>query len=813
MRNFKIRGGGILRPGFFVSISSVCFLACAVSPDTARANPAPRKKQAVTVAARKTETHSVKETAPRLLDALTFGNANSEQKHGLTAKDSDTIAGGLGLSARRLLPVKPASFEGGTLAFTMKVDPEKPNYVTVRLWGSDVSQNRLVLFCEGKQIGYHHLGDVDILDFGTDSDAPGYNGRFFYTTSPLPVGLTQGRSELHFEIRCLGRIWGYGGSFEDYQRNMETPTRGIYRFYTHTDGYFQPPADDKQGTAPSNPPVRKSPGPEVLDRLKERVNGEIKNILNHNGPINQMQMQFLAKAYHVKWCAAYENPQVVAQVVKGLDALYLAYGENPKLAQAEPSTYNPDWFGLGPAGDAVRLLKIPLQSELDAMLGANGPFISRRAAWSEMLQASRDWHRRHRVQYTNQTMIVDMYIYAANLGVAAIDPKHALPETQTRHYLYQAVGIDPWLGSDTDNGPDKPLGENYYQMTRAGLTRELGFVGYYGEVLDWIAQIYDVTRDPGQAGDEKIKGQLTKLTHARAVFRYPALDGDGGRAMRAETIVGWRDSHYPGDVTYSERPSWDGSALYAAAMTLDPEAIGAVQQMFADNQFFASVENSLKDNMGLRVVAGMLGVPDQYEVLRAHPAGSRRLPMSAEQPDFVWADPEDGVVAIKRGAEILYVSLYWRARFAINNLARVHYITPRFDRIAVTRQESQFEPSGMFYTLPDWIDFGFGGGGHHYPGDRHQAFAGEQQPIPKIPDGVKFRPGDENSYAGKADFYTFRYGNYLIGMNCAREKSYDLTLPAGIAKARNLTTGKNMALKKSLPVAPLSTVVLYLGRD
>ena len=756
---------------------------------------------------------NAKPAASNLLDTLTFGNTESEQAHGVAATGSDTLRGGLGQSARRLLPLRPATFEGGTLAFTMKVDPAKPNYVTIRLWGSDVSQNRLILFAEGKQIGYHHLGDVDILDFGSDGDAPGYNGRFFYNTSPLPLGMTQGKSEIHCAIRCIGRIWGYGGSFEDYQRSMETPTRGIYRFYTHTDGYFQPPADEVQGIAPVNPPVRPSPGPEVLDKLKERVNGEIKGILNHNSPINQMQMQFLAKAYHVKWCAAYQNPQVIAQVAQGLDALFLAYRANPKLAQAEPSTYNPDWFGLGPSGDAIRLLKAPLQSVLSEEIHPpDRTTIMRRAAWSEMLQASRDWHRHHRVQYTNQTMIVDMYVYAANRGVAAIDPERALPDEQTRHYLYQAVGIEPWLGSDTNNGPEKPLGASYYQMTQAGLTRELGFVGYYGEVLDWIAQIYDMTRDPGKTGDEKIKGQLQKLAHARAIFRYPMLDAEGYRAMRAEAIVGWRDSHYPGDMTYGERPSWDGSALYAAALTLDAEAIGSAQQMFADNQFYASVAASLRDG-GLRVASNLLGIPDQFDLLKSQPHSPRRLPMSPDQPDFAWADPEDGVLAVKRGSDILYISLYWRARFSINNLARVHYITPRFDRIAVVRQQSEFEPSGMTYTLPDWIDFGFGGGGHHYPGDRHQAFAGEKQDIPKIPDGVKFRPGDENSYAGKAAFYTCRYGNYLIGMNCKKEKYYALTIPKGVTQARELMRGKRLALKNKLQVPPMTTVVLYIGRD
>jgi hypothetical protein len=45
-------------------------------------------------------------------------------------------------------------------------------------------------------------------------------------------------------------------------------------------------------------------------------------------------------------------------------------------------------------------------------------------------------------------MIVDMNIYTANRGLALIDPKRALPEAQTLRYLHEAVGIEPWRGSD-----------------------------------------------------------------------------------------------------------------------------------------------------------------------------------------------------------------------------------------------------------------------------------------------------------------------------------------------------------------------------
>src|SRR5208283_3367758 len=145
------------------------------------------------------------------------------------------------------------------------------NYFTARFWGSDENTNRLILYCEGKQIGYRHLGDIDVLDSPNGGRA--CNERFFYTTTPLPFAMTKGKTNLDLEIRATGRIWSYGTFFEQYQKPMTGPSRGIYRACTHTDGFFAPPADENQGDAPANPPVRKEPGPEVLDKLKARVSG------------------------------------------------------------------------------------------------------------------------------------------------------------------------------------------------------------------------------------------------------------------------------------------------------------------------------------------------------------------------------------------------------------------------------------------------------------------------------------------------------------------------------------------------------------
>jgi hypothetical protein len=745
------------------------------------------------------------------VDTLILGDTASEQSHQFSAPQSQIRKGTLDEPARVLLPLDPPSWEGGRARFRMKVDPDQPNYLTARFSGDEVTENRLMIYLDGKQDGYRHLGDVEQLDYGTWE--PAYKGRFFYNTTPLPLEMTRRKTEVELEIRSSGRIWGYGATFEQYQKNQTEPSRSIYKLYTHTDGCFTPPPGERQGAAPANAPIAAAPGAEVIDKVKERVNGEIDRRLGSKDPISQMQAQLLARAFDVRWTHAYENPKAVAEIVRSLDFHFAAYRKNPRLAEAEPSTWNPDWFGLGVFGEIIALRQKELAPRFDEQIDdGNGGKITRRAAFTEMLLATRDWHRKNRRMYTNQSMLNDLWgIYQANRGVAVLTPGKALPEPEARRYLYEAVGIDPWR--DSDPGPDSHLwnpGPHYLQLTAKGLTKELGYVGTYGEVLDLATDIYNATRTaPHAEGDPKLKAQLVKIALARSAMRHPALDKEGNRVMRLEQAIGWRDSHYPGEIAYAQRATRDASALGVAFATGDPHLVGFAQQMLADNQFFASEVGAMADTaQPLRTTIGRLETPEQYEWIKAQPASPHRLPMSWDQPDSVFTDEENGVVAFKRGNELFYASLYWRARFAVNFLARIHHMTPQFDRVAVVREQEEFEPAGLTYTRPNWTNFGFGNGGLKYPGAFDSALAGETLPIARIPQGVPFKAGDESPYAGRAQFYRLRYGSYLIGMNASKDKTFDLAAPAA---ATDLVSKKRVDAG-TLKVAPMSTVVLYLGQ-
>lgn len=758
-------------------------------------------------------------------DVLRFGDAASERQHHLAAEHSEMFTGALGEPARRLLPLGGKDWRGGALSFEIEVDPTSQNYVTLTLWGGEENHDRLVLSCDGKQIGTRHLGDTDLLDIG--SVAPMYAGRFFHNTSPLPMALTQGKQRLACRIDSTGTIWPYGQTFDLFQKPMTEPSRGVYALTVHTDPYLPAGALERKGRAPV-PKIRPAPGAEVLTAVKARVERSVDELLADKRPLHQPEMLFLANAYDVGWTRAYHNDRIGPMLVRAMDDYFRVYREDLKKVILDPSTYNPSWFGLGQAAWALMLRADQVRPFLDEKISdPQGGTITRRAAYVQMLTSVRDWQRTHRRYYTNQSMIVDTYgIYLANRGIALLDPAKAMPEQEALRYLYEAAGLQPWRGDDlpggghrygaggpdgTDKGAYK-LGQHYREITDKGLSRELGYVGNYGEVLDWMAAMYQATRpSAGQPGDPQILAQLLKIAHARANFRYPLPDADGYRAMALESVVGWRDVKYPGDVVYAQRPSWDASAIEVAAITRDPAMVAYVQQMFEDKQFFHSLVEQMKTSSAIRVTAGLLPVPDQYHALAKLPREQQKLPMSDGQPDFVFSDEEDGVVAVKTGKDIFYASLYWRALNAVNGLARIHYMTPAMDRIAVVHEQTRIDPSGHVWKRPGDT---LGGsdpkfGKFSYPNGA-SATLGEELPIARYPEDVPTNYGDASPYAGKAEFYTLRYGPFIVAMNTTTSKSFDLKAPDG-KPLRELVSRRTVAPGEGLVVGPRSTVVLYDG--
>ncbi|MEY9834851.1 Tat pathway signal sequence domain protein [Streptacidiphilus sp. EB103A] len=450
----------------------------------------------------------------------------------------------------------------------------------------------------------------------------------------------------------------------------------------------------------------------------------------------------------------------------------------------------------------------------------------RRAAYTTMLQASRDYWRQHFPHYSNQTQICATGIYQANRGLGLLDSTLALPEDKAREYLYQSIGLIPYLGPEDANGnPSKPLGADYYQVTKAGLTRELGYVGSYGEVTDWLVMMYEsVTRGYGGQQAPELREQMIKMVKARGRFRVVDVDGDNARISRTETVIGWRNEVYPGAIAYASRTAWDSNPLMSAAVFKDPDLVGWTQEMVDDGQLWPQLQLIATYNwtrVGLNALRLVSRDWDDYQALAARPG---RVPTGWDEPDFVLTDEENGAVAIKCGQEVLFASLYWRARQGVNNYARIHHVTPVDQRSATIRQHSAGTTDTTF-TARDWIlwDYaindpaaaGLPPGGFPPPGDTlHQSQQGDVYhlaPVPAdVPDptlGVHF-DGVETMLVGKAPFYYCQYGDYLIAMNTSTDKVFTLPAREDFGPARDLATGKNTGAGERPKVGPRSTLVL-----
>ncbi len=754
------------------------------------------------------------QAASPLIDKVVFGDAASETAHAVDAKVSELVTGGLGIAARRLPPAAPGERFSGELTFSLAVDPAIQNYASIRLWGGDVNDGKLVLFCDGRQVGYRHLGDVEILDIGTQ--APPFAGRFTYRTFPLPITLTKGRSRLDCAIRASGPFAVYTQKFESFQKPMVQASRPIYALYVHADPFLD--SGDAAGQAP---PLAAAPtaGPEVLDELKARVNREIERKLAQPGPVELLEAQFLARAYRLDWTRAYKNPAVLKKLVQAGDAYALRFQADPTSVFVDGSRTNPDWEVLGPYGKVLRLLGADVAPYLDAPVeGGQG---SRREAYARMLDAGLRYALTHRRLYTNQSMIVDLQgIYWSNEGLRALASPLARPEPQMRRFLYESMGLAPWSGSLDEAG--KPTfsssaadtggfrsADGYRLFTDAGLSKELGYVGSYGEILDWAAGVYLATAPgPGQPGDPVLRDQLLKMARARLPFRYPGIDAEGARTMLLEAPIGWRDPVYPGATTYVQKSGWDNTPFQVAVATRDPQLMAIARQALDDGQYYAVLRDRLKDR-NQRTTIGLLDAYDEWLAVKAWPKSDVKLPMTAGQPDFVFADPEDGVVAVKNGDAVLYASLYWRANCGVNRLARFHYQTPTIDRIATIAARVDFEPSGRTCVRRATPHISAGSIPIvAYPGEAPAALEGEVLPVAKGPPEARYKDQD-NPYAGRGQYYEAAYGPYRIAMN-AGSKAVVVALTKAAGERVDLVTRRKIAPDAaSLTLAPGATAVIW----
>jgi|GEM_PF-2318428 len=722
------------------------------------------------------------------LDTLIFGNSGSEAAHGMTSSLSESYTGDLGQTARRFLPKNPVDYYGGSATFTIQVDPAAQNYFTVKLSGSefraDSDNGRILLKCEGLEIGNRHGSNEEV--FVEQANAPMARGAFVYRTAGLPKWLTQGKTKVTLELQSSGRFYYYGtpGAYDTFQRKLLFPTRGVYRAYTHTNPRFDLPGDDKQGSVPSYAAAAiRPPATQSMADFKTQVNNHINSLiktttyLKPNIPNNYYNdAEYLAVAYSIPWTTGYHNPALVAQVINSVDKNCADYNADNTKVNAWGGAY-------GRFGYAVHLLWPQVQAKMSETVNLGLGPKTRAQYWAALFKASFDTGRFHRRTITNQEIECVMSIYGANQALLDINPSLGVPESEARRYLYEAVGLSEWRGDDLPAGGSAwNFGHGYYMMSSKGMSHEPGWVSQdcYGNVGPKMTQIWKMCGDPA------VLGRAVAMEKAHAYFRYPSVDQDGYKAILTEGVICWRNEFEPGKIMYG--------CAWTAAASKDSTLMGYQRQLWAENQFFAAFNNDLGRTLK---ETKSLYLPDAYDAIAAASASALN-PCTPGQTDYAYADEENGVLAVKRGSEMFFIELYRRAD-AINYLAKAHHITPDAEReIEFYVDDVRFTPSGKFITRDALVEPASTG---TPPDNPPSAYKGIQQPIPLLEDGTV-----ANKNRAIAQFYGCAFGNYIIGMNCTKSKSFQYS-PPGFTAGVDLVSGKT--LTAPITVGPNSTVVFY----
>ena len=538
--------------------------------------------------------------------------------------------------------------------------------------------------------------------------------------------------------------------------------------------------------------------PEIdLDAVKARIERELAKCLKSDPARDPWRLPLVAEAYHVPWCSAYRNPKVVEYVTAAIDALARRFVKEPEKVVTKGS-----WTGCGEQATALILLEDALKPVLNEEIdNGAGKTVKRRDLWCDLFEASTFQLVRDRRWLANQSQIVDNNGHRNNRAVHILDDSRGVPLEVTLKFMKEALGILPWsngINPDLSNAdPKNTPGKNYYELTKKFLSKEWGFVGNYGESTIWTsADSYEATLDRRTGkGDPEIFRTMEQAALARTIFRYPGVTVDNHPVMRLEVYIDWRNAHFPGEPAYVGK----GIDLRTIYYTGNEKLLGCFKEMLADGYFQENVAASLRPGKRPDFI-GLLHLPERYtEILKKLDKAEGGMPMRGE--DFVFTDEEIGVVALKNGSDVFFAELYWRAQRGINNLAKIHLVTPQAEHIATVHQEQEFIPSGKFSTEPDWVVYGFRPNRFDYPGGYYrQLKAGI-----KIPQAEH---ADDQTFIGKAEFYRCGYGPYEIAMNATRKnKTYRFTVPAG--NYRILPDGPAVEGGTVLEVKPGTTVVLY----
>ncbi|KAA6340756.1 Amylopullulanase [termite gut metagenome] len=539
-----------------------------------------------------------------------------------------------------------------------------------------------------------------------------------------------------------------------------------------------------------------------------------------------------------------------------------------------------------------------------------GNELNRKEAWERALKANFDFARARLSYIYNQVYYTYEGAWKAHEGLRIIGSEFYEGKTRSHQILRTALGISPFLGEEvllsadgreldlyhslfyhdrqaffTDDflqivakGKAKskldasgnivrrlPYGKHYTGITSAGLTRENGYVGNYGETPNYLPEWF--YRTLNHPGDEALNDDILKLAllnlHARSFTRYTSLDDKGKRIMRMQQVLDERNDAYPGMYAYATRVSTAKSMHYASLeqyMAVHPdrysspqwgkywdyaaEAVGFAQQQLVDRQFFqrnyrAGILNVSKYDFFL---------PETYEYITSKRAEYNRFkqmeagkvhPLTdfdyytqdeinkmkvrpSDYKQFAWVDIDNIMVCMKDETTVISGVFNMLNRAFAGN-GKIHAQYKNYDQIVqiATRAKFQYQDYYLRMNSPD-VDFMTDI--NYIFRSVPLALSGEICPITYQPGvGKIIRENFEvdNPYSAYPDYLEAQYGAYLFVFNTTRpeygnEQTFEVELPEAYKKNQilDMVSGKMLSIKKGkIIIPPYSAFVLKLDKD
>ncbi|MFC6964230.1 hypothetical protein ACFQJ8_21715 [Halocatena marina] len=487
------------------------------------------------------------------LDSINFGNPGSESRHDLRVGTSETVRGKEGRSARRLLPLNAPEHQLGSMSFTLRCDSEYRTYLTLKFKSNPDNFKRLFLFDGTEMIGYMEPGvGWPSLDMGSQPGSFGAistHGEFWYATHRLPGYLTEDSDEVEL------RIVSWDG---------EQPSQNIYRAYTHTDPYLQPPANDKRGGQFELGPIRDVSAESQIEPVVEQIDelvreGQQKSTISPRGALG------LAMAAQRDWIDAVDTDAVFETVRKTVDDWAIRQAKS-----APHEVVHRGWEEHGRFARSITLLWEDFE-EHDAfrqkLEGHPAGEITRRDAYVQFFGEGLDWRSKSRREVTNQIMFVTIALVRMNSVLKKLDSDRTRSQETVDRWIDEAIGLTSLTVTDDETLPVSQFYESfaswsdydpeadgevkympwfesgsYHTVSEKGLAKEPDHVAHYGELaLSLIVKLYHET------GLERVHERAIEASQARAPFRLLVNDAEtGNRWAAAEGTVGVRNVEHPG---------------------------------------------------------------------------------------------------------------------------------------------------------------------------------------------------------------------------------------------------------------------------